>query len=107
MGQSHQIREHQAGLTKGNIRYAIIFRSLNRLDVGLGSKAAFPTTWASRPGVPQIAECYIAPDRLVGVHVAARCGHTPAMLLKAYAKRTKKADEGVANVLGTMTTGGL
>jgi integrase len=47
-------------------------------------------------------------DRGVGVHVvAARCGHTPAMLLKSYAKRTKKSDETAANVLGTMTAGWL
>jgi integrase len=47
-------------------------------------------------------------DRGVGLHiVAARCGHSPAMLLKAYAKRTKKSDEAAANVLGTMTVGGL
>jgi integrase len=47
-------------------------------------------------------------DRGVGLHVvAARCGHSPAMLLKAYAKRTKKSDEAAANVLGTMTAGEL
>jgi integrase len=47
-------------------------------------------------------------DRGVALHtVAARCGHTPGMLLKSYAKRTKKSDETAANVLGTMTAGGL
>jgi integrase len=47
-------------------------------------------------------------DRGVGLHVvAARCGHSPAMLLKSYAKRTKKSDDAAANVLGTMTAGGL
>jgi hypothetical protein len=39
--------------------------------------------------------------------VAARCGHSPSMRLKAYAKRTKKSDETAANVLGIMTDGGL
>jgi hypothetical protein len=29
------------------------------------------------------------------------------MLLKSYAKRTKKSDEAAANVLGTMTAGWL
>jgi integrase len=47
-------------------------------------------------------------DRGVGLHVvAARCGHSPAMLLKAYAKRTKKSDDAAAAVLGTMTAGRL
>jgi len=40
------------------------------------------------------------------VHViAARCGHDPAVLLRSYAKRTKKADTTAANVIGTMTKG--
>ena len=47
-------------------------------------------------------------DRGVGLHVvAARCGHSPTMLLKSYAKRTKKSDEAAANILGIMTAGGL
>jgi len=29
------------------------------------------------------------------------------MLLKSYAKRTKKSDEAAANILGIMTAGGL
>jgi integrase len=47
-------------------------------------------------------------DRGLGLHVvAARCGHSPAMLLKSYAKRAKKSDEAAANILGIMTAGGL
>ncbi len=40
-------------------------------------------------------------DKGVPVHtVAARCGHDPAVLLRAYAKRTKKADTKAAEVIG-------
>jgi hypothetical protein len=31
--------------------------------------------------------------------VAARCGHDPAVLLRVYAKRTRKADESAADVI--------
>jgi integrase len=45
-------------------------------------------------------------DRGVGVHtVAERLGHDPAMLLRIYAKRTKKSDATAAAVIGTMTKG--
>jgi integrase len=45
-------------------------------------------------------------DKGIPVHtVAERCGHDAAMLLKAYAKRTTKADTSAANVIGTMTKG--
>jgi hypothetical protein len=47
-------------------------------------------------------------DKGVPVHVVAkRIGDDPATLLKAYAKRTKKADTSAANVIGTLTTGVL
>ncbi len=47
-------------------------------------------------------------DRGVPVHtVAKRCGHSPAMLLQRYAKRTKKSDASAANVIGTLRKGGL
>jgi len=47
-------------------------------------------------------------DRGVPVHVvAARCGHDPAVLLRTYAKRTKKADESAAAVIGTLSKGAL
>jgi integrase len=47
-------------------------------------------------------------DKGVPVHVVAkRCGHDPAMLLKVYAKRTKKADAKAAGVIGTLTQGVL
>jgi integrase len=39
--------------------------------------------------------------------VAKRLGHDPAMLLRAYAKRTKKSDTSAANVIGTLTSGVL
>jgi integrase len=43
-------------------------------------------------------------DAGVPVHVvAARCGHDPAVLLRNYAKRTKKADTSAAAVIGTLS----
>lgn len=42
-------------------------------------------------------------DAGVPVHVvAARCGHDPAVLLKAYAKRTRGADESAAAAIGAL-----
>jgi integrase len=47
-------------------------------------------------------------DAGVPVHVvAARCGHDPAVLLRSYAKRTKKADTSAAAVIGAMAKGVL
>jgi integrase len=47
-------------------------------------------------------------DRGVGVHtVAERLGHDPALLLRVYAKRTKKSDTMAADIIGTMTKGVL
>ena len=47
-------------------------------------------------------------DRGVPVHVVAkRCGHDPAVLLRSYAKRTKKADSNAADVIGSMSKGVL
>ena len=38
------------------------------------------------------------------VHVvAARCGHDPAVLLRVYAKRTKKADQNAAAAIGRLS----
>jgi integrase len=43
-------------------------------------------------------------DKGVPVHVvAARCGHDAAVLLRSYAKRTKKADESAAAVIGSLS----
>jgi hypothetical protein len=40
------------------------------------------------------------------VHVvAARCGHDPAELLRIYAKRTRKADNSAAGVIGSISKG--
>ena len=45
-------------------------------------------------------------DALVPVHVvAARCGHDPAVLLRSYAKRTRKADTSAAAVIGGLSRG--
>jgi integrase len=45
-------------------------------------------------------------DAGVPVHVvAARCGHDPAVLLRSYAKRTKKADTSAAAVIGALSKG--
>jgi integrase len=43
-------------------------------------------------------------DAGVAVHtVADRCGHDPAVLLRSYAKRTKKADKTAAEVIGRLS----
>jgi integrase len=43
-------------------------------------------------------------DAGVPVHVvAARCGHDPAVMLRVYARRTKKADTSAAAILGTLS----
>jgi integrase len=45
-------------------------------------------------------------DAGVPVHVvAARCGHDPAVLLRIYAKRTKKADTSAASIIGALAKG--
>ena len=47
-------------------------------------------------------------DDGVGVHVvAARGGQDPAVLLRSYAKRTKKADVSAANAIRLLTKGVL
>jgi integrase len=47
-------------------------------------------------------------DRGVPVQVvAARCGHDRAVLLRSYAKRTKKADVSAAAVIGALSKGVL
>jgi integrase len=47
-------------------------------------------------------------DKGVPVHVvAARCGHDPAVLLRSYAKRTRKADASAAAVIGALSKGTL
>jgi integrase len=45
-------------------------------------------------------------DEGVPVHiVAARLGHDPAVLLRAYAKKTKKGDESAAEAIGKLSSG--
>jgi integrase len=47
-------------------------------------------------------------DAGVPMHVvAARCGHDPAVLLRSYAKRTKKADTSAADVIEALSRGVL
>jgi integrase len=47
-------------------------------------------------------------DQGVPVHVvAARCGDDPAVFLRSYAKRTKKADTSAADVIAALTKGAL
>jgi integrase len=47
-------------------------------------------------------------DRGVPVHVvAARCGHDPAILLRNYAKRTRRADTSAAAVIASLSKGVL
>jgi integrase len=47
-------------------------------------------------------------DQGVPVHVvAARCGHDPAVMLRAYAKRTRKADVSAADAIAALTKGTL
>lgn len=47
-------------------------------------------------------------DAGVPVHVvAARCGHDPAVLLRSYAKRTRKADVSAAVAIGALSKGAL
>jgi integrase len=47
-------------------------------------------------------------DQGVPVHVvAARCGHDPAVMLRAYAKRTRKADVSAAAAIAALTKGAL
>jgi integrase len=47
-------------------------------------------------------------DAGVPIHVvAARCGHDPAVLLRVYAKRTRKADTSAAAVIGALSKGML
>jgi integrase len=47
-------------------------------------------------------------DRGVPVHVvAARCSHDPAVLLRNYAKRTRKADTTAAAVIDALSRGVL
>ena len=47
-------------------------------------------------------------DAGVPVHVvAARCGHDPAVMLRAYAKRTRKADVSAADIIARITKGAL
>jgi hypothetical protein len=44
-------------------------------------------------------------DAGMPVHVvAARCGHDPAVLLRTYAKRTRKADTSAAETIAKLST---
>jgi len=60
-------------------------------------------SWAAKYRYEKITElCGLPPP----VHVvAARCGHDPAELLRTYAKRTRKADNSAAGVIGSISKG--
>ena len=69
---------------------------------------------AAKIGFPGLRPCHdlrgahetILLDRGVPVHiVAARCGHDPAVLLRSYAKRTRKADVNAAGAIGALAAG--
>ena len=68
--------------------------------------------WTTKLGYPGFRPCHdlrgshetALLDRGVPVHVvAARCGHDPAVLLRNYAKRTRKADTSAAAVIGLLS----
>jgi integrase len=45
-------------------------------------------------------------DNGTPIHVvAARCGHDPAVMLRSYAKKTKKADDSAAAIMGQLSKG--
>jgi hypothetical protein len=47
-------------------------------------------------------------DKGVPLHVVAeRCRHDPAVLLKNYARRTHKADNAAAEIIGTVSASAL
>jgi integrase len=39
--------------------------------------------------------------------VAVRCGHDPAVMLRSYAKRTRKADDAIVDFIGGLSKGAL
>ena len=71
--------------------------------------------WARKLGFPKLrlhdlrgTHETLLLDAGVPVHVvAARCGHDPAILLRSYAKRTRKADRSAAGVIGALSRGVL
>ena len=70
---------------------------------------------ARRPGFPRLrfhdlrgTHETLLLEAGVPVHVvAARCGHDPAVLLRTYAKRTKKADKSAAEAISALSKGAL
>jgi integrase len=71
--------------------------------------------WARKLGFPELrlhdlrgTHETLLLDAGVPVHVvAARCGHDPAVLLRSYAKRTRKADRSAAAVISAISKGTL
>jgi integrase len=69
--------------------------------------------WARKLGFPNLrfhdlrgSHATLLLDKRVPVHVvAARGGHDPAVLLRAYAKRTRKADTEAADVISGLSAG--
>lgn len=65
------------------------------------SPQAFP--WSALPWLARSHEAVLL-DAGIPVHVVAdRCGHDPAVLLRSYAKRTKKADKTAADIIGSLS----
>src|ERR1700719_655660 len=86
--------------------------SLNRSDLGVrnadqricpqGYRAGF--FGAGLHDLRGTHETLLLDDAGVPVHVVAgRCGHDPTGPLRAYAKRTRKADTSAAAVIGTLS----
>lgn len=55
--------------------------------------------------LPGSHETYLLDSGVPIATVAARCGHDPAVLLRHYAKRTRKADESAAGVVAVPSAG--
>jgi hypothetical protein len=72
-----------------------------------------PAGYGDRPGLQGSAPARspghhetLMLDAGVPVHVvASRCGHDPAMLLRSYAKRTRKADTSAAAAIAALSKG--
>jgi integrase len=80
-------------------------RATTKEFVRKATKLGFSGLWLHDPRGPH-ETCLL--DAGVGVHVVAiRCGHDPAVLLRVYAKRTKKADTTAAAAIAALSKGVL
>ena len=91
--QSKMLRVGYSGiLPRGAPHYAAFERRMAELGYQPGRNFTFENIQA-----PSI-EGY----ELTYRELAARCGHDPAVLLRSYAKRTRKADTSAAAVIGAL-----